>query len=155
MTNHIFYQKGISVYLAVIVMSIILTTALTLSAILLSQIQIMREIGNSAIAFFAADTGIEKTLYYDNKIIPPVSGATRGLCGMDSSCFDCNFTTCVGCGKFGPGCAENVCDDCTLIYESNLDDKTFRVQAGVSGGVTTMESVGKYQDTKRAIEVKR
>ncbi|MFC1663739.1 hypothetical protein ACFL0A_01290 [Patescibacteria group bacterium] len=55
-------QKGISLYLALMIMTILLTIALGISALLFSQIKIIREMGNSVIAFYAAETGIERTL---------------------------------------------------------------------------------------------
>ncbi|MBI2624793.1 MAG: hypothetical protein HYW70_00435 [Candidatus Nealsonbacteria bacterium] len=55
-------QKGVSLYLTVILMSIIMATALGISSILISQLKTIRDVGNSVSAFFAADTGIEKAL---------------------------------------------------------------------------------------------
>ena len=55
-------EKGLSIYLTLMVMTILLAMALGLSAILFGQIRIAREIGNSVVAFYAADTGIEREL---------------------------------------------------------------------------------------------
>ena len=55
-------QRGISLYLSVIILAIILAIVLGLSAILFGQIKIVREMGYSVVAFYAADTGIEKVL---------------------------------------------------------------------------------------------
>ena len=56
-------QKGVSILLTSLIMSVILAIGLGLSAILIPQIKIMAEIDYSIVAFFAADSGIEKSLY--------------------------------------------------------------------------------------------
>jgi len=145
-------SRGVSLYLAILIMVVFLALALGISAILFGQIKVMTGMGDSVMAFYAADTGIEKTIFYDNKVIP--TEGTRGLCYMFSSCTDCNWT-CNGCGQSGTGCDNINCTDCTLIYESSLDGKTYRVDATVSGEVTTIKSVGNYMETRRAIKVTR
>lgn len=55
-------QKGISLYLALVIMSILLSIALGLSSILLGQSTIVKETGDSVLAFYAADAGIEQAL---------------------------------------------------------------------------------------------
>lgn len=57
-----FSQKGISLFLAVIILTIILTIVLGLSTILIGQIKMIRGMGNSVVALYAADTGIEQVL---------------------------------------------------------------------------------------------
>ena len=56
-------QKGVSLYLALLIMAILLSIGLGISAILFGQIKIIRGIGDSVVAFYAADTGIEEVLY--------------------------------------------------------------------------------------------
>lgn len=56
-------ERGVSLYLALTIMAILLAIALGISAILLGQIRMAREMGNSVVAFYAADTGIENSLY--------------------------------------------------------------------------------------------
>jgi len=55
-------QKGISLLFVVLVMSVILTISLGISSILNKQTSVMREIGYSVVAFYAADSGIEEVL---------------------------------------------------------------------------------------------
>ena len=55
-------QKGVSLYLAVVIMAILLAIVLGMSGILLGQLKTMKGIENSVIAFYAADTGIERVL---------------------------------------------------------------------------------------------
>ena len=55
-------QKGVILYLSLIIMTILLSIALGLATIFIGQVEIMRGMGNSVIAFHAANTGIEKVL---------------------------------------------------------------------------------------------
>jgi len=55
-------QLGISLYLALMIMTILLAIALGLSTIFIGQTKMLREMGYSVIAFYAADAGIEKAL---------------------------------------------------------------------------------------------
>ena len=66
-------QKGISLIFAIFILTFILGIALGTATILVRQIKIMREIGYSAVAFFAADSGIEKILYED-RVSPVADG---------------------------------------------------------------------------------
>ena len=63
--NYKHSQKGISLMFAIFILTFTLGIALGTATILVRQIKIMREIGYSAVAFFAADSGIEKVLYED------------------------------------------------------------------------------------------
>ncbi len=56
-------EKGVSLYLSLVMMGILLSLALGLNSILLGQAKTTQEIGNSVFAFYAAETGIEKNLY--------------------------------------------------------------------------------------------
>jgi len=56
-------QKGVSLYLALMIMTLILAISLGISTILVSQIKMIRGMGDSIMAFYAADTGIERALF--------------------------------------------------------------------------------------------
>lgn len=62
-TSQPYSQKGISLFLSVLILTILLTLALGLSTILVSQTRILRGMGDSVQAFFAADSGIERALF--------------------------------------------------------------------------------------------
>jgi Tfp pilus assembly protein PilV len=55
-------QSGVSLYLAIIVMVILLAIVLGLTTILVGQMKMVREMGYSVIALSAADAGIEAIL---------------------------------------------------------------------------------------------
>lgn len=55
-------------------MAVLLALALGISAILYGQMKMMRGMGHSVIAFYAADTGIERELYEGNATGTSYSG---------------------------------------------------------------------------------
>jgi hypothetical protein len=63
-------QKGVSLIITFFVMIIILSVVLSVSALLYSEIKVIRDIGNSVVSFYAADSGVEKVLYYDDQVLP-------------------------------------------------------------------------------------
>jgi len=55
-------QRGVSLYLALMIMTMLLAIAFGLSAIFLGQTKMLRTMGHSVLAFYAADAGIEEVL---------------------------------------------------------------------------------------------
>ena len=55
-------QRGVAIFLAMIMLTLILSLALGVNTLLISQIKTMRDAGNSVIAFYAAESGIEWAL---------------------------------------------------------------------------------------------
>jgi len=95
-------QKGVSLYLALMIMTILLALALGVSTILVSQIKMIREMGNSVIAFYAADTGIEHVMYTINKggVMKEVSGSWDEA-SYKATPESCNGNTCIkSVGKY-------------------------------------------------------
>ncbi|MDO8654853.1 MAG: hypothetical protein Q7R48_00245 [bacterium] len=58
-------QRGVSLYIAFMVLALLLSLALGISTILISQIKILRGVGYSVLAFAAAETGVERVLEID------------------------------------------------------------------------------------------
>ena len=56
-------ERGVALYLAIIIMSVLLSLALAISSIAFNQLRMVRDVGSSVIAFYAAETGVERTLY--------------------------------------------------------------------------------------------
>lgn len=61
-------EKGIVLYIAVFFISVFLGIIFSLTNILLSQIKIFWQAGDSAKAFSATDTGVEQALYNIRKL---------------------------------------------------------------------------------------
>lgn len=59
-------SKGISLYIAFMVMTVLLVIGFGISSLLVSQIKTLRQRGNSVVAYYAAETGIERELYERN-----------------------------------------------------------------------------------------
>lgn len=61
-------QQGVALYLSLIIMTVLLSIALGLSTIFIGQSKMIKALGNSVIAFYAADAGVEEVLI--NRIDP-------------------------------------------------------------------------------------
>ncbi len=57
------FEKGVILYLSLAIMGILFSSALGINLILSSQAKMIKDIGDSVLAFYAAETGIEKNLY--------------------------------------------------------------------------------------------
>ena len=60
-------QDGVSLYITLVILSLLLAIALAGSSLLIGQLGRLKSSGNSVLAFYAADAGIERALYLDNK----------------------------------------------------------------------------------------
>lgn len=56
-------QKGVSVYMTIIILSVLLSVSLGLTSVIVGGAKVASSLSNSVKAFHAADTGIEKALY--------------------------------------------------------------------------------------------
>lgn len=162
-------QKGIAVYIAIIIMTIILGVGLGITDIIIKQIKITSTIGDSVQAFYAADMGIEKVLFYDSRII----GGHQGLCWLPSTNLGCRpqegwpsglplcKTLALGlaCDPFTrPFCADCAC--CISNYymgENQYYHVDITINEKIAGArlKATFTSVGTYRpsDISRAIYV--
>jgi len=76
-------QKGVSLIITFFMMIIILAVVLFISVLLYSEVKIIRNVGDSMVSFFAADSGVEKVLYYDRKVLPTL---IKGECPIGTEC---------------------------------------------------------------------
>ena len=148
-------QKGVVLLITFFIMTIILAIVLSVSIILYSRIKSIRNIGSSVIGFYAADSGVEKALYYDTQVVP---GAARGLCnictpGVCPSCEDCALSPGVP-----DGCDPSACTDCRVSFTSSIGSNHYEVEANVlqqcalSEG--TLKSYGFYKnEVSRAVQL--
>ncbi len=60
-------EKGISLYLVVVILTVLTAVLLSLISISVSQIKVVWTIGDSIKSFYAADTGVEQGLYRARK----------------------------------------------------------------------------------------
>lgn len=172
-------QKGVSLMITSFIMIIILSVVLSVSTILYSQLKIVRNIGDSVVSFYAADSGIEKVLYYDRRVMPVIGQdsqgndilAERGLClmydttnapttacpnsgsGLNSS-VECNNTTSPQPLAVN-GCNSNVCDNCIVSFDTTFNGKSYSVTAKVQNDpyLFDIQSTGEYNNVVRKIEI--
>jgi len=162
-------ERGVSLIITFFVLVIVLAVVLSISVILYSELKIIRNIGDSVVAFYAADSGVEKTLYYDRQVWPEgMAGSKRGICNM------CNYESCTSKAVVGGdvnGCEDQTCENCEVVFNSDLlGGKTYKVTAKVSQvsslddsplqfSELNINSVGSYNSVfgadpiKRAIEI--
>jgi|SRR3989344_5503687 len=164
MSNH--SQKGVSLIITFFVMAIIIAMVLSMTTILTNRIKLIGDIGNSIISFYIADSGVEKTLYFDKQKIPP--GANRGICSICDSCptsggdpaTHCN--SCTSMPLSTNGCNPESCSNCEIDYSASFDDGA--KEQTLSATVTTpsgdvplisnfyISSEGLYRNVTRNIE---
>jgi len=130
-------QQGVSLYLAITIMTILLAIVLGISTILIRQLKTIKGMENSVIAFYAADTGVErvlKVIYHDQ----PESIPTETYHGF----FD------LGGGGTGINCPDDF-DPADACYRVELTP----AGGGCSATYFCIKSVGVFKEARRAIEV--
>lgn len=128
-----FSQRGVSLYLAVMIMSIILAIVLGITVILVEQLRMIRGMENSVIAFYAADTGIEevlKVIIHDHDLAPDPKPEPED--SYSGNCGNASYEVLVVSGG-------EQWPDSTEICDSDVS--------------YCIRSVGSYRGTRRAIEV--
>lgn len=152
-------QKGASLIITFLIMTILLAVVLSVSTILFNKIKIISNIGASLSSLNAANSGIEKTLYFDRKQIP--SGATRGFCNICSACSNADCINCtstsLSAGAIN-GCDLVGCLNCRITYDSTFNGRNYTVDAKVfpdplNSAVSNfnINSKGFYRDTTRTV----
>lgn len=132
-------QKGVSLYLTILIMSVLLGVGLGISTLLIRQIRMIKGVGDSVVAFYAADSGIEKAMYalykggYSGPPDPYGPGDINFSENLDIS--DPSYTYTVQ--GYSPS------SDPDSKCPSSLND------------YYCIQSVGTYKEVRRAIEVAR
>jgi len=142
-------EKGISLYIAIMILAVLLAISLGLSSILVAQLKMISGMENSVTAFFAADTGIERELKdrnYENPyvVLPNNSVACSQL--------PCSYSEIINLdpqdGTLWP--TDGICPNalpagphaCYKIVISQISPQ-YKIQ-----------SLGVFRKTRRAIEVR-
>ena len=77
-------QKGVTLYFTLVIMAILLGAVFSINTLIVSQIKSIKEMGNSVIAFYAADSGAETALH-DGKTGFPASSSYAETLSNDAS----------------------------------------------------------------------
>ncbi len=121
-------QKGSALFFTILILSIFLSLALSLGALVAVRLNTLTGIGNSIIAFYAADAGVEKML---KQAI--IDGTFNGL---SESLDGANYVVQIKCNSASSDCG-------SVPQSSDCDANLFCIK-----------STGTYKGAKRAIEVK-
>lgn len=134
-------EKGVSLIITFFIMIIILAVVLSVSALLYGEVKLIRNMGNSVAAFYAADSGIEKILYYDRQVYDE-EVAKRGLCSIFTNCISDSAPSSIGehsiyCNDPTPSsfigtCAPDNCTDCSITFNTVFDGRNYFVAANIS-----------------------
>jgi len=172
-------QKGVSLIMTFFIMLIILTVVISISILLYSGIKVIRNMGNSVVSFYAADSGIEKVLYYDMQVVP--TDATRGLCAIfdfissptqyckqdptpnrpnDEHSIYCNSYSIIDNSTDGTGCSIDKCDNCQIKFSTTFNNRVYGTIATVRPNTANpdtsdfeISSKGIYNSTQRQIQI--
>jgi hypothetical protein len=60
-------ERGVSLYMVFMIMTLLLGIGFGMSTLLLTQLDTLKGIGYSVLAFYATDAGIERAIYEDTK----------------------------------------------------------------------------------------
>lgn len=117
-------QRGVSLYLAFMIMSMVLGIAFGISALLIDQFKSLRGLGYSSFALEAADAGIEKIFYDDKKSINvltecPISPPDPTKCTQSLSNGASYAITVVGPGISGCPLAVTYCATSKGTFQSS------------------------------------
>lgn len=124
------YQRGVSLYLAILIMAVLLALALGISAILYGQMKMIKGMKDSVIAFYAANTGVERVLYGISR--NQFASTTSGNVGPAS------YQATLVCGAGYTQCPPPLATSTTCLAPYYC-----------------LKSTGIYKDTKRAIHISR
>jgi hypothetical protein len=150
-------EKGVSLIITFFIMGIALSVVLGISSILFTEIQMIRDAGNSVAAFYLADSGVEATLYFDNKNIP--TDGTRGICDIGNITDIHNIDSVNLVDPSGEdGCDLATCAECDISFNVSFPgepEKKIDIFVSVSPSPNDIiSSRGTYKTTTRAIEIK-
>lgn len=120
-------EKGVILYLALIILTIVMAIVLGLSSILIGEIKTIHQMENSMKALFAADTGMEIAFYDKSEPESSYSGS------LDGSVYEVTVV-----------CNEDYSECPFGIWDSDCDAYFF-----------CYESIGNYRGIKRALEATR
>ncbi len=152
-------QKGVSLVVVFLIMTIIIAVVLSISTVLFDEVKIISGIGNSIFSFYAVDTGIEKTLYFDRKGV--AQGASRGICNICEACNNpsidpaqyCNHCTLT---EITPGGCDASCSSCQITYDSPFAGDAYQITATVPSANPDFDFdvKGFYKNVTRQLQIR-
>lgn len=130
-------EKGISLYLIIVSMLLVLSLTISLASLVVIRFRSVRYLGDSVIAFYVADSGVERDLYEINTSVAQGEISGRLSSWQNVSASYSVETKCrldyTKCNDFCSTCEGS--DDCTAPRYC-------------------IKSQGSFQKARRAIEVR-
>jgi len=145
-------EKGISIYMIVVLLFVLFGLAVGLSSLVLGQLTILRSMGNSITAFYAADSGTEKMLYEIKQARPEINEFTSSFYEEPVTATDFSGSSfkvdllCHHGGISNDTLCQERCPNCNHDLTMNDEDKCIPRFC--------ITSKGTFEGTNRAIEVK-
>ena len=129
-------EKGVALFLVVLIMSVILAIGLGISGILIQQIKISENIGDSVVALYAADSGVEQQIYDLYKL------ESHNSAYSDVMTNSASYSVSVKCSESNADCQPGGELFGIIPVDENCTSLNFCIK-----------SVGAFQTAKRVIEV--
>lgn len=133
-------QKGaVSIVLAILLLSILLVIGLGISVLMINQIKMSGQLGQSVVAFYAAEAGAERCLYH-----------VRCVGAGEDATTECIAETGAGLDQ---GCASVggiILNDDNGINYLDLPNTSYRAERVTD---TSLTSMGRFQITTRKVEL--
>lgn len=143
------YQKGITIYLAMLVMSSALATALFVSSVFVREFRIARDVADSARAVYVADSAMEYALY--------TRRATDDFSSFTLSGENVYTLDSITCGSFASIVATNAACSIDVARKIPLGSRPGCPDpapcAAVDFDCTAITTKGSYGTTNRALEI--
>ena len=148
-------EKGVSLIITFLIMTIMFAVVLGIITVLLVELKVVGNTGDSVSSFYAADSGVEKTFYLERASVAIGSPIGKGFCricttcrSITNDCSNCRLTALAS-----RGCRSSSCNNCKVRYSSNFDNRKFDVEATITPGpsnpVFFILSTGYYNNIKR------
>jgi len=132
-------ERGVSLYIAFMIMTVLLGIALGANTLLLSQLGFLKGIGHSVFAFYATDAGVERALYLDTTV-----------CSKEEQHAPCLLGEFNDIGASPPG---------SVLLSNGASYQLIAENGGVGGCPAEknycVKSTGSYQEARRAVRVAR
>jgi len=148
-------QRGVSLYITFMIMTVLLVISLGVSSLLISQLKMLRRMGGSVNALYAADTGIEKLLYniYYKRKLEDATENWDSEYGYVANIVICSENTCLRSkGEYEgifrafqseiPGIISPLITNCSIPSSGSIGD-TLTIEVDISGldGVVNPQAV--------------
>ncbi len=135
-----------------IITSVLLAMTLGLETLLINQLKGMKEMSNSTIAFYGADSGMEKTLYL-NALCQDQSFCTSGAPYVGDLCI--NQRSLAGYSSTSPCIGLYNYSTSSSPGEFTISGLGYKVNVTTTGGISTttfFRSKGIFKGNQRAVE---